>query len=461
MNQYVSHTSMSLFLIVPWLEMGGADKFNLNLVQQLSTRGWKISILTTLSSANIWKSEFLPHAEVFSLDGVPYESVPLYIQKLIVKKQPDTVLISNSELGYLLLPMLRLACPEPSYIDYCHSEELHWRDGGFPSLSVTYRGYLDATLVASRHLKEWMVGRGGEPERIHVCYVNIDADLWRPNQERRKATREDLGISDCDVVILYPARLSPEKSPQLVVETVRELAKSDFSFKCIIAGDGEYAHKIKQYVQKHGLEKIVYFLGSVPLERMPAITAASDILFLPSRYEGISFALFEAMSVGLTAVVSDVGGQRELVGDDAGVLVTPCNGRRARNNYAKVLLQLMVDPESRKRIGKAARKKIEREFTLERMINLFVELCRVAAAQKRQVNKTDNVTSVVKEAVEYVRAFGKDQAALSEVDLPMKIKLYAAITRIFGPIYFWFLDQKLTWIITIKNYIRKWMRVDD
>lgn len=453
--------SMSLFMIVPWLVMGGADRFNLNLVQQLSMRGWKISILMTLSSTNPWKSEFLPYAEIFSLDNITSEKIPSYIQKLIAEKQPDTVLISNSELGYLLLPFLRATCPEPSYIDYCHSEELHWRDGGFPALSVEYRSYLDANLVASQHLKEWMIGRGGVPERIHVCYVNIDADVWKPNKEYRKEERSLLGIGDSEVVLLYPARLSREKSPQLVVETVNELAGRGLSFKCIIAGDGEDAEKIKQYVMRNKLEKFIIFLGSVALELMPALTAASDVLFLPSRYEGISFALYEAMAVGLTAVVADVGGQRELVSDDAGILVAPGKTSCASNIYADVLQRVIIDGALRVRIGLAAREKIEKEFTLERMTHIFVEICTVATAQKLSINEVDDVNSVAKKAVEYIRAFGKDHVTLGEVDLPLKLKLYAALTRVFGPIYLWCLDHQWQWVVMVKNAIRKRMDVDE
>ena len=62
-------------------------------------------------------------------------------------------------------------------------------------------------------------------------------------------------------------------------------------------------------------------LGGVPNEKMRDLLAAADIFFLPSRWEGIALAIYEAMSMGVAVVGAIVGGQAELVTPECGVLI--------------------------------------------------------------------------------------------------------------------------------------------
>lgn len=453
----------SLLMIVPWLVMGGADRFNLNLVQQLSGRGWQVSIATTERSDDPWYDEFAPCcSEIFLLHRMlEFQEYPEFLKGLILSRRPEIVFISNSELGYLLLPYLRAFCPEPAYLDYCHSEELHWRDGGFPALSLQQREYLDATLVASAHLKGWMEGRGGAADRIFVCHINVDTWCWRPDPVARDRVRKLHGISGEAPVILYPARLTPEKQPLLFAETIRALAPRHPSLIAVVAGEGELKGELVRFVERHGLEARVLFLGSVPVAEMPALVAACDILFLPSLYEGISLAVYEAMACGLAVVTADVGGQRELVREGAGVLVYR-TAERAAGAYLHALERLIADPSARKRMGAAARELVQGEFSLSHMADGFEALCLFAAANRRRSIPLDPsaATRSAQQGLVYLSALGRDAAAQGSIELPVRVRLYALIARFLNPFYFWCVGRRWRWVITLKNRIRKGMGVD-
>lgn len=457
---------MGILMIVPWLVMGGADKFNLSLVQQLSCRGWRITIASTESGNDVWYGEFARYtADIFLLHKMmELKEFPCFLRDLIVSRQPEIVLISNSELGYLLLPYLRACCPAPVYLDYCHSEEIHWRDGGFPALSLDYRNYLDATLVASAHLKQWMEEREGVADRIFVHYVNVDTDHWHPNFPSRNELRRRYGIAEEVAVILYAARLSPEKSPILFAKCMKDLATQGFSFVALVAGEGELKAELEQYVERHALRDQIIFVGNVPIAEMPAFMAASDIFFLPSLYEGISIAVYEAMSCGLAVVAANVGGQRELIHDGTGLLITGGINNAAKKGYVEALASLITDPIKRQRMGRAACELISREFDLTKMVDGFESLCEHAAKNRRSVNLVLDEFAASKsaeQAVEYIRAFGKNAVALHLINLPLRVKVYAWITRILNPIYFWFLKRQWHWVIAFKNCIRKAMGVDE
>ena len=94
---------------------------------------------------------------------------------------------------------------------------------------------------------------------------------------------------------------------------------------------------------------------------------ASDIFFLSSQWEGIALSIYEAMACGLTVVGSDVGGQRELVAKECGILITPKSDEEEVEEYFHILKDLLQNPEKLKQFGKNARKRVEENFTLDKM----------------------------------------------------------------------------------------------
>jgi glycosyltransferase involved in cell wall biosynthesis len=384
-----------LLMIVPWLRLGGADKFNLDLLSQLRDQGWDLTVVTTLDG-NPWLGDFARVTpDIFMLGNLGgLIDQPRLLRYLIQSRQPETVLISNSELGYQLLPYLRAHCPGPAYVDYVHMEEEHWKFGGHARSSVGWQPQLDVSITSSEHLKGWCVQRGATPERIRVCTTNNDVNIWRPDPAGRARRRQELGIADDTPVVLYAVRLTDQKQPLVFAETMRLLSTSVRSargdtpgFIALVAGDGECRGELEARLGSDGLLDIpgqlgaperacVRLLGSVPTERMPELFASSDVFFLPSKWEGIALSVFEAMASELTVVAADVGGQAELVVPGTGCLIdhrTPTDQQPAV--YAELLAGLLRDPALRRATGRAARQRIVEHFPLsgmgERMVELF------------------------------------------------------------------------------------------
>lgn len=360
-----------LLMIVPWLRLGGADRFNLDLLRYLSARaGWEVTVATTLNN-HPWLSEFTRHTpDVFLLDHLATPAhYPRLLSYLIGSRRPDVVMVTNSQLGYAATPWLRIRHPEVSFVDFNHMEEEHWRGGGHPRAGVGLQEQLDLSITVSQHLKDWMVSRGAEAERVRVCHINTDEQKFRPDPAARAAWRARLGIADDVPVILYAARLCQQKQPLVFAQTMALLTERTDRFVALIAGDGELEAPLREALDKLRLHGRVRQLGPVPAERMPGLMAAADIFFLPSEWEGIALSIYEAMATGLAVVGADVGGQAELVTSDTGVLLPrPKRGsEREASAYAEALAALIADPQRARTLGLAARRRIESEFVLDRM----------------------------------------------------------------------------------------------
>lgn len=361
---------MRILLITPYLTVGGADRYNLNLVRLLAARGHTLSVIATLPGAHEWKPLFgsvTPDVTLLA-DTVDVERQPAFVRDVVRSRDIQAVVVTNSQLGYALLPYLRHHCPDVALVDIVHAVEEHWLDGGYPRVSLNHAGWIDLTVAVSQDLRGWMVARGGDPARITVCTANIDADEWNPALYDRRALRDSLGIAADIPVILFVGRLALEKRPRLAVEVMRELTRRGLPYAGLLIGDGPERQPLENAL-RDPLLKQVRLLGTASAERVRELMAAADIVFQPSAREGIALALYEAMAMGCAVVAADVGGQRELVTPDCGTLVAPAPDEAAE--YAEALAGLLTDPERRAMMGVNARRWIVGQFRLEQLGERF------------------------------------------------------------------------------------------
>ena len=140
-----------------------------------------------------------------------------------------------------------------------------------------------------------------------------------PDPAARAAARAALGLADGDVAGLYLGELSERKDPLVAVRAARAAGPP---FVLLVAGDGPLAPEVRALAGPS-----VRVLGH--RDDAPALLAAADVFVLPSRREGLSFAVLEAMGHGLAMVVADGAGNPEAVGD-AGPRAARGRRRRVR-----------------------------------------------------------------------------------------------------------------------------------
>ncbi|KAF2077714.1 hypothetical protein CYY_000961 [Polysphondylium violaceum] len=407
-NHLIKHKPRVL-LILPWLNTGGSDKFNLNLCKQLVEKGWEITIITTLKSTNNWLNRFQYYTtDIFLTSNfLTLDNLPRFFCYIIESRKIDITFLSNTDLGYSFLPYLHQYCPSTAIVDYNHMEEENWRNGGYPRYSLSMQPYLDLSIVSSNHLKQWMQSRQQQQQqqidndKIQVSFINVDPKEFEMNKSFRYEIRNLYHIKPKQhVVILYVARLVPIKQPIEALSIFRnindQLADSSGpKFSVLFVGDGPLRNQVDQYVQSYGLNGVVKILGDVPTQDMKKIISASDIVFVPSLMEGISMIFYEAMAAGVVPVGSDIGGQDELVDKNCGYLIDP-------SQYQSTLIRLINDPQHLSVLGKNCVERIQSNFGLDKMgdniISLFCKsyynnFSKQQRQQQYQQQKTGSIDS--------------------------------------------------------------------
>lgn len=378
-----------LLILVPHLAMGGADKFGLDLMAELiSKHSFGVTVVATGRGPHAWRSQFESLTpDIFTLDTfLLRRDAPAFLNHLIRSRGIDSVLVTQSELGYRLLPALRAENPGAGFYDYVHMEDVRWTDGGYPAMSVANRAFLDRTAASSHHLKNWMVEHGAEPESIAVVSTNIDTELWRRDRFDAETLCLKWDVDANTPVILFAGRLSSQKQPEVLTRTLQLLDQRGISYACLIAGEGEQEPKLREFIARNESPG-VRLLGLQSNEHIKELLAISDIFFLPSKHEGIALSIYEAMSMGVVPVSADVGGQRELVTSESGVLIP--RGPDEAERYADALASLLNDAELRRRMAGAARKRVVESFRLEQMGDAMAALLR----ERRQPAIENSTTS--------------------------------------------------------------------
>ena len=450
-----------ILLIVPWLALGGADRFNLNLTQQLTARGWRVTIATTLEHADPWRAAFATHtADIFSLPKfLTPEFQPAFLRHLIESRGITAVLISNSMVGYACLPYLRAHCQQTAFLDYNHMVVTEWLNGGFTRIGADNQHWLDLNLVNARQVRQWMIDQGAKADRIDVVYMGQDTELLDPTRFDRSAARVRLGISGDTPVLLFPARLEPQKRPRFLLEILAQLRAAGLAFVCLIAGDGPQRRLVESAIRHFNLKEAVRLLGAVPSNQMPELYAAADIVVLPSQNEGIALAVYEGMAMEKPIVAAAVGGQPEVVAAGTGVLVPLADGEF--DLYVSALSELISDAEKRKAMGAAARQHIGSAFSIQHMTdqmqNAFqraIDLNATAPRQRLTIEDAQRVAAQVADDIRHERLQERlrgDRVDLGQVEAARNQRwrgwVYQAKKHVFRPVYYWAIRNGFDFVI--------------
>lgn len=363
--------------------MGGYTAFNADFLPRLVKRGHAVTVCTT----EVWRSDWrldnvrAATADVVHAPGiVPLASMPRFVSGLIESRGIDVVLVSHAMAGYRMLSWLRRRHPQTAFVDYVHTD---WFEanmyGSYAELGAASAEWLDAQVASSQTLARDMVARGASAERTSAVTINLDVDDWNPARFQGAAVRTSLGCKPGQPLILFAGRLSPEKRPLLAVECWKALVASGVNARFAVAGAGPLVAQMMDAVKAAGIADRVEMLGELDGEMLRYLYSAADVYHAPSEIEGIARSLYEAMAMQCVPVVADVGGQRELVSAECGVLVPHGPDEVARYVSA---MRAVLEPSVLPRMARAARARIVQHFNAAQCVKGFEQAFERAIAHR-------------------------------------------------------------------------------
>lgn len=224
---------------------------------------------------------------------------------------------------------------------------------------AAFRRYVDAFIVISREIDAELEGMGIEAERRVYIPNGVDTGVYRPLPAAEKAAlRLRLGLPAGPLAV-YAGRLSPEKGVERLLGVWDRVRRQIPQAGLLILGAGEQEAALREAARALEAADSVHFVGRVD-SAAPYLQAA-DLFVLPSSTEGLSNSLLEAMAAGMAAAASRVGAAPELIAHGESGWLFPAQDERA---LCEALLALLANPELRARLGEAARRRVEGDFSL-------------------------------------------------------------------------------------------------
>jgi len=220
-------------------------------------------------------------------------------------------------------------------------------------------------IVPSNYLKKIVLGWGVTEDKISVIYNSFD---YSAILEDKGEIRREYGIKGSTIVSV--GRLVPWKGFSVLVEVMPDILKSAPDAHLLIIGDGPEKEKLYSRIKALGLEANVTMAGKLPREELLAYLVASDVFVLNTAYEGFSHQLLEVMASGVPVVITEIGGNPEIIEDNKnGIFV----GLDDKDAIKKAILRLFSDRDFCATLSENGKKTIQ-SFSKERMINETVKI---------------------------------------------------------------------------------------
>ncbi len=189
--------------------------------------------------------------------------------------------------------------------------------------------------------------------KVDVIYNGIDLEYFRPCPEQRAQMRSQLGIAEDEVLVGNVSALRPIKGVEHFVSAAAAVLQHESRARFVLVGDGPLRQQLQDQAARLGIAPRFLIAGAQ--EDIRPWLNACDVAVLTSESEGFSNSILEYMAMGLACVATDVGGNREVLTEGAGVLVPQCDDRA----LAEALLHLVRNPK-RRQMAQVARSTVAR-----------------------------------------------------------------------------------------------------
>ncbi|MDD4267544.1 MAG: glycosyltransferase [Pirellulaceae bacterium] len=228
------------------------------------------------------------------------------------------------------------------------------------------RNLVDRHVCVSRAVADFTARNTGiDNNRLVVIPNGIDVDRLRAV---KAASLAEYGIAAGRRAVTFVGRLDPQKGLSWLLDTAVEWLPRLASHDLLLVGHGRQRAALERQAVRLGIGGRVRFAGWRP--NVAEILAASDLLVLPSRWEGMPNVVLQAMALGLPVLATDVEGTRELLGPAAAQTVaygdTP--------TFVNRLVTLIEDRRSGAELGLENRQRAASEFSLGAMIAAYQRL---------------------------------------------------------------------------------------
>lgn len=362
-----------ILFVINNLKIGGAEKLVVDQINFLAKNGITVELLTLI----------LPNKQTFDIRINPvvrrhdfnFNKVNLraiFKVRNFLKKNNFDIVISHLFFANTLvrLASIFLFSKKPKIIVYEHNVYSKVKKAKHLFIDFVLSFFTDRIIAVSGAVKNYLEKSGINGNRINVVKNGISFDfigLLKPREKIRK----EMGFDDDNILIISVGHINTQKGYEFLIQAAEKIVIQNLNIFFLICGfdDTVYARNLAEEVRLKGLSPNVRFLG-IRDDVLDMINAA-DIFFMPSRWEGLSIALLEAMAMGKAIAASNIDSIAEIIEDGQdGILFETGDIEKIAN----ALRDLTKDVELRRKYGENSATKVKKHSIENNVRNLLEQI---------------------------------------------------------------------------------------
>ena len=371
--------------IIYRLDYGGLENGLVNLVNSLQEDKFQHVIICLTEFSEFSKRIKNPDVKIFSLHKKAGKDIKFYFRLWSLLKKLDPKIVHTRNLPTIECTILAKIATSSVTIHSEHGwviENVYGERKKYIFLRKICDHFIDRYIALSKDINRWLVTTVGiRNTKVIQIYNGVDSELFSPF----KKNEDGIDYKGRAYSLISVGRLDPIKNQAELIAALSLIKKYEpniyTNLELVIIGDGPEKENLINLVKNLQVESSVKILGSK--DNISTFLNKADLFILPSINEGVSNTLLEAMSSGLPVLAADVGGNSEIVVQGkTGFLVKKSDA----SLFAERIIFYYKNRKLSLRHGKEARKHIEENFSLIKMVNSYAKTYNKELLNKNQMS---------------------------------------------------------------------------
>jgi sugar transferase (PEP-CTERM/EpsH1 system associated) len=358
-------------------DVGGLENGVVNIVNHAETGTYRHAVIALTKITEFKQRITRPDVQFIALEKPPGHALRIYPQLYRLFRQLRPAIVHTRNLAALEAVVPAWAAGVPVRIHGEHGRDVGDFDGSsrkYQWIRRLYRPYVRQYIAVSRDLREYLINKISVPaRRVTQIYNGVDIRRFSGAASGR------IPIAGCPFqdpgcwIVGHVGRMQIVKDQLTLARAfVRALQiKPELltRLRLVMIGEGPLREEARKLLAHAGVAHLAWLPGE--RNDIPVVLRGLDCFVLPSRGEGTSNTILEAMATSVPVIATNVGGNAELV--EAGVTGELIPAGDAES-LAKKIIEYAANPESARDSGRAGRTRVEKLFSLDVMAHRYAEL---------------------------------------------------------------------------------------
>lgn len=366
-NEHTSQVTMIVLHMIETSGPGGAENILIKLAHNINSERFH-SVVCLRKPGWLYQELLNRGIETYIIPETGHFDI-LFLWRLVALiKRRKIALIHAHEFLMNVYGTLAGVLTGCSVITTVHGKYYYWEK--WPRrVAMRFASRFSQMISVSQELKAFLQKSTGiSPERVKTIYNGIEAHNGAISIHNRHY-RSELSIDEDIRVIGTIANLYPVKGHTYLIQAIPRVVRVFPKVIFLFAGRGDQEQNLRQEAESLGISEHVRFLGFRPDAR--DLLDIMDIFVLPSLSECLPLSVLEAMAAGVPPIVTNVGGNSEIIDDSySGFIVPPANA----DALAEKIIALFSQRDLARSMGLRAKKTISERFSMNRMVDEYQNL---------------------------------------------------------------------------------------